>query len=274
MTSTFYQKLEKQWAKNKFLTVGLDSNYLLIPSSIKGKKSERIFEFNKRIIDKTHNIVLGYKPNTAFYEAEGIDGIEALKKTISYVKKKYPDLLIILDAKRGDIGSTNEGYIKFAFEYLESDAITIHPYLGKEAIQNFLDLKEKGIIILIKTSNPGSGEFQNLKVGREDLYISIAKKAVKEWNKNKNIAFVVGATYPEELKQIRKIAPEIPFLIPGIGKQGGDLEKTIKFGEGTKNPGMIINSSRDIIFASSGPDFADAARKKAIETNEEILKYL
>lgn len=270
--SIFYSKLEKLWTEDKFLCIGLDSDYPKIPKSINGSVSERLFKFNKAIIDKTADIVLAYKPNSAFYEAYGIEGLKALKKTTEYIIKNYPDILIILDSKRADISSTNLGYIKFAFEELNVDAITIHPYLGKEAVQPFLDQKDKGIIILVKTSNPGSSEFQNLILSNKiPLYLEVAKKIEKNWNTNNNCAVVAGATYPEELKEIRKVVKEMPILIPGIGKQGGDLDKTILAGMDKKNSGMIINSSRDIIFASNGNDFADAARKKAIEMHSRII---
>lgn len=270
--SKFYSQLEKGWKKNKFLCIGLDSEYSRIPKSVKGKESEdRIFKFNKEIIDATHDIVLAYKPNSAFYEAEGDDGIEALIDTVKYIKKKYPEIPVILDAKRADIGNTNNGYVKFAYETLGVDAITLHPYLGKEALQPFLDAKDKGAIILVKTSNPGSGEFQDLVVAKQPLYLTVAKKISKDWNGNNNIAMVVGATYPEEIKKVRKTVGDIPFLIPGIGKQGGDIAATVKAGQDSRGWGMIINSSRDIIFASSGTDYAAAARKKAIETHESII---
>jgi len=271
-TSKFYSKLEMGWKKNKFLCIGLDSDYEKIPKSIKGKPDVRIFKFNKAIIDKTSDLALAYKPNSAFYEAKGTNGFIALKKTIDYIKKNYPEILVILDAKRADIGNTNNGYVKAAYEQLNADAITLHPYLGREAIQPFLDQKDKGAIMLVRTSNPGAGEFQDLvTANNQPLYLSVAKKIAKNWNGNNNIAMVVGATYPEEIKKVRKVVSDIPFLIPGIGKQGGDIEKTIKAAKDSRGWGMIINSSRDIIFASSGPDFADMAKKKAVETNESIV---
>ncbi len=271
---SFRGKLDLLWNQNKFVCVGLDSDLDRLPKSIKGKPQDRIFKFNKAIIDETHDLVLAYKPNCAFYEAAGTEGLEALKKTIDYIHKKSPDVLVILDAKRADIGSTNEGYAKFAFDYLKSDAITVHPYLGKEALKPFLDRKDKGLIILVKTSNPGSGEFQDLEIEGKPLFLKIAKNIVKNWNENGNVGMVVGATYPKELAIVRKIAPDIPFLIPGIGAQGGNLEETVKAGADKNKKGMIINSSRDIIFAGSGPDFADVARQKVIELNKKIIEAL
>lgn len=270
MTSPFVKKLEKLWAKDKFLCVGLDSDYEKLPKSIKGTASERIFKFNKAIIDSTHDMVCVYKPNSAFYEAKGTEGLEALIKTVKYIKENYPQIPVILDSKRGDIGNTNFGYLSSAFDEIKADAITLHPYLGRESIQPFLDRKDKGIIILVRTSNPGAGEFQDMKINGEPLYLTVAKKIAKGWNTNGNIGMVVGAPYPKEIGAIRKAVGDIPFLIPGIGKQGGDIQSTVKAGMDSRTWGMIINSSRDILFASSDADFADAARKKAIELNEQI----
>lgn len=266
--ASFIVKLEKLWAKDKFVCIGLDPVSSRLPKGVTS-----FFKFNKAIIDATSDLVLTYKPNSAFYEAQGLKGIEALKKTIDYIKKKYPQIPVILDAKRGDIGSTNEGYVKFVFDYLGADAVTIHPYLGREAIQPFLDRKDKGIIILVKTSNPGAGEFQDILNKRgEPLYLTVAKNVASAWNTNGNCCLVVGATYPKELSIIRKAVGDIPLLIPGIGKQGGDIEQTVKAGMDSRTWGMIINSSRDIIFASSSADFATAARKKAIGLSNQINK--
>lgn len=266
----FIKKLQKKWTENKFVCVGLDPVVEKLPKIVK----QDFFEFNKAIIDATHDLVLAYKPNSAFYEALGPQGIEQLKKTVAYIQEKYSDVPVILDAKRGDIGSTNEGYVKFIFDYLNADAVTLHPYLGKEAIQPFLDRRDKGIIILCKTSNSGSGEFQDLKVEGKPLYQIVAKKVITKWNENGNICFVVGATYPEEFKIIRKIVGDVPILIPGIGVQGGDLEKIVKNGKNGRNQGMIISSSRGIIFASDEKDFADAARKEVLLLHNKIGSLL
>jgi orotidine-5'-phosphate decarboxylase len=237
---------------NSLVCVGLDSD------STKIKSSQ--FAFNKAIIDLTYDLVCAYKPNSAFYEARGAAGIEDLKKTCDYLNKKYPDVVLILDAKRADIGNTNNGYVSFAYDYLNVDAITLHPYLGREAIQPFLDQKEKGSIILCRTSNPGAGEFQ------DGLYKEVATHVAKSWNTNKNCALVVGATYPEELKNVRRIVGDMPLLIPGIGAQGGDVEKTVMFGRDSHGAGMIINSSRGIIFAKN-------PRLEAQKLRDEINRY-
>jgi orotidine-5'-phosphate decarboxylase len=269
MPSLFLDKLTQKWDENKFVCIGLDPVLEKLPNGITS-----FFEFNKAIIDNTHDLVLAYKPNSAFYEALGKEGIEFLKQTIDYIKSNHPEIPVILDSKRADIGSTNEGYVKFAFEYLNADAITLHPYLGKEAIEPFLNQKDKGIIILARTSNPGAEEFQNLEISGEPLYLKVAKKVATDWNENGNIALVAGATAPEELGEIRKAVGDLPLLIPGIGAQGGDVEQTVKNGKNSKNQGMIINSSRAIIFASNGPDFSEVARQKTTELSEEIIKHL
>lgn len=273
-SSIFLKKLETKWLEDKFVCVGLDSDLKRIPRSIKGKPGERILNFNKKIIDSTSDLVLAYKPNSAFYEAQGPEGIQALKKTVEYIHNKDSGILVILDAKRGDIGSTNEGYVKFAFDYLDSDAITLHPYLGKESLMPFLKMKNKGNIILVKTSNPGSSEIQNLDSNGKPLFLKLVRNIVNDWDEFRNVAIVAGATYPNELSMIRKAAPLIPILIPGIGAQGGNTKKTIKAGRDKNNKGIIVNSSRDIIFASSEKDFADVARKKVQELNKQIISAM
>lgn len=270
---TFQQKLDTIIQKNNSLVcVGLDPNLNKIPQFLLQKQFS-LFEFNKAIIDSTHDLVCAYKPNSAFYEAEGDRGVGELKMTCDYIRKNYPGIPVIIDAKRGDIGSTNEGYVKFIFDYLGADAVTLHPYLGSEALKPFLSRIDKGSIILCRTSNPGSGEFQDIIFNGEPFYKLVAEKVAKEWNKNGNCLMVVGATYPEELAQVRKIAPGMTFLVPGIGAQGGDIEKTVKAGLNSQKAGMIINSSRGIIFAGSGEDFAQKAREEAVKLKDQINKF-
>lgn len=279
--NNFLRLLKRRWGEKKFVCVGLDSQYGKIPGTVRknvGVK-EAIEKFNKEIIKATHDLVCAYKPNIAFYEAEGVEGLEALIETVSYIHKEHPNVPVILDAKRADIGSTNEGYVKAIFDIIGVDAVTVQPYLGKEAVEPFLEQKDKGIIVLCRTSNPGAGEFQNLVVnhpvlGKVPLYQVIAYKVVNDWNKNENCCLVVGATYPEESAIIRKIAPDLPFLIPGIGKQGGDIKKAVATSKDKRSEGMIINSSRGIIFASEGKDFAQAARKETEKLDNEIKRYL
>lgn len=270
---TFQQKLDKLiQSNNSLLCVGLDPIHEKLPKYLHDSRNS-FFEFNKAIIDATHDLVCCYKPNSAFYEAYGEKGIGELKKTCDYLHKKYPEIPILLDFKRGDIGNSNKAYAAFAFDYLGVDAITVQPYLGQEALYYFLDKKQKGIFILCKTSNPGSGEFQNMKIQGTPLYLHIAEKVKSEWNGNNNCFLVVGATYPEELKAIRKVIGDMILLVPGLGSQGGNPEATVKAGLNSKKAGMIINSSRDIIFASSGKDFAQKAREKALALRDTINIY-
>ena len=273
MKRNFILMLRALWAQDKFLCIGLDTDYEKIPKCIKSSSIKKtLIDFNREIIDATADVVLAYKPNIAFYEEHGPVGLEALQETIAYIKKYAPEVLDILDAKRADIGNTNRGYVKMAFETYGVDAITVHPYLGREAMQPFLDYKDKGIIVLCRTSNKGAGEFQDLWLANQAkmVYQIVAKQVAGKWNENGNCLLVVGATYPEELKDVRNIVGDMPILIPGIGKQGGDLEKTVAAGMDSKGQGMIINSSRGIIFASDGPDFAKRAREEAIKLSDAI----
>lgn len=257
---TFTKRLQERAVKvNSLVSVGLDSDASRLP------ESHDQLSFNKAIIDATYDIVLAYKPNTAFYEAAGAEGIAALKATCDYIHEKDPELLILLDAKRGDIGNTNNGYVSFAYDYLEADAITLHPYLGQEALAPFLERTDKGSIVLCRTSNSGSGEFQ------DDLFERVAGAVASEWNTNNNCLLVVGATYPEEIAKVREtVGDSMWLLVPGIGAQGGDLEATLTNGLTEAGDGLIINSSRDIIFSSSDSDFAEKAREKTKVLNEAI----
>lgn len=259
---TFKEKLDRAIRKNNsLLCIGLDSDIEKIPE----RKTQ--FSFNKSIIEATHDLVCSYKLNIAFYESMGLKGIRQLMFTTKYLKNKYPNISIIIDAKRGDIGNTNRGYVQFIFKILEADAVTVNPYLGLDAIGPFIDMKDKGIIVLCRTSNPGAGEFQDLKVNGIPLYQIVAKNITKKWNKNKNCLLVVGATYPKELKQIRKIiGDEMTVLVPGIGAQGGDLEATLAAGLNKKRSGLIINSSRGIIFSKN-------PKNEAVKLRNEINKY-
>jgi orotidine-5'-phosphate decarboxylase len=274
---TFTTKLESGWQRDNFVCVGLDSDYEQVPDVIKAGRSveDALFHFNREIIDATHDLVCAYKPNAAFYEAQGEAGWRALLNTVRYVREIYPQIPVILDAKRADIDNTNLGYVQSAFDYLGVDAITVHPYLGREALAPFLARKEKGIIVLVKTSNPGAGEFQDLPVGpeQEPLYMVVARHVVQAWNGNGNCAIVVGATYPDELRRVREVAGDMPILIPGIGTQGGDVAATVKMGQDSRGWGMIINAARSIIFASKGSDFAVTARAATEQLRMEINRY-
>ncbi len=278
---TFEKKLDQRIEQVKScVSVGLDSDFAKIPEFFKEKyqsKQEAIFQFNKAIIDQTHDLVCAYKPNIAFYEAEGEEGLAALKQTVEYIKSIDASIITIVDAKRGDIGNTNQAYIQALFNKLQFDAVTVHPYLGRQALAPFLKQKDKGIIVLCRTSNPGADEFQDLavdsKLGRVPLYQAVANQVAADWNQHNNCALVVGATYPKELSIVRTLVKDLPILIPGIGAQGGDVEKTVKAGQDEQGRGMIINSARSIIFASSQKDFAQIARQKTQKLKQLINKY-
>ncbi|MEK7059898.1 MAG: orotidine-5'-phosphate decarboxylase [Patescibacteria group bacterium] len=262
-----------QGKNNSLLCVGLDPDMNKLPEALRGSETP-YFSFNKAIIDATADLVCAFKPNSAFYEARGAGGIEELKQTCMYIRQRYPEIPIILDFKRGDIGNTNNNYAVFAFEYLGVDAGTIHPYLGQEAVQAFLDYKDKGIIVMCRNSNPGAGEFQDLEINGQKLYLKVADNIAKNWNINKNCLLVVGATVPEELAEIRQlVGDDMDFLVPGVGAQGGDVEASVKAGQNSSGAGLIINSSRAIIYADNSENFAEVARQKATETRDEINKY-
>jgi orotidine-5'-phosphate decarboxylase len=255
---------------NSLVCIGLDVDKEKMPKFLFESSKHPYLEFNKSIIDSTKDIVCAYKLNMAFYEVLGTEGFELLKKTIKYIPK---DVVVILDGKRNDIGNTACKYAQTLFETLSADAITVNPYLGKDGVAPFLEYKDKCSFILCRTSNASAGDFQDLTVSETLLYQIVAKK-IKEWNENDNCGAVVGATYPEELKTIRSIlGDEMPILIPGIGKQGGDVEKTIKNGTNSKGKMTVINSSRGIIFAGDDEDFATVSRKKVISLRDEINKY-
>jgi orotidine-5'-phosphate decarboxylase len=275
MTRQYAALVSAKWSARKFLCVGLDSEFEKLPQSFRVLgPGKGIAAFNAAIVEATKDIVCSFKPNAAFYEAHGSEGIDALRETIRYIHAAAPDVPVILDAKRGDIGNTNAGYVSAAFEDLEADAITVHPYLGSEALAPFLERKEKGIIVLCRTSNPGSGEFQDLVVEDEPLYVRVARTVAEEWNRQGNCSLVVGATYPEEMSAIRAAAPEIPFLIPGIGTQGGDLEASVRAAKNARDEGFIISASRSVLFASVQADFADAARESALTLHGAIQKAM
>jgi orotidine-5'-phosphate decarboxylase len=253
---------------NSLLCVGLDADFDKLPEQYKNLGgSEAQFEFNKYIIDATHLYASAFKPNVAFYEARGIDGMEALKKTIGYINEKHPDIFTILDAKRADIGNTNNGYVTSIFNWLGFDAVTVNPYLGSEAINPFLDRTDKCSIILAKTSNPGAGEFQDCVLENKEIFWQyIVKKISNEWNENNNLMIVMGATVPDDIAIARRITGEMTFLVPGIGAQGGDLKNTVEKGINSEDLGLIINSSRGIIF-SEDPG------KEAKTLRDEINNY-
>lgn len=269
MVSSPIEKYEKRAQKvGSLLCVGLDPDFSKLPEQYLKEEFPQ-FSFNKNIIDVTHQYVSAYKPNPAFYEAEGAKGIEALKKTCDYIKENHPDIFIIIDAKRGDIGNTNLGYGEFVFDYLGADAMTFQPYLGRESMQALLDRKDKSLIILARTSNLGAGEIQDLIVEGtgKTIWETVSEKVIKDWNENNNTMIVVGATYPEEMKRIREMSDSMTLLVPGLGAQGGDTEKAVRSGINSRGLGMIINSSRGIIFSN---DPAGEAKKLRDDINSFI----
>jgi orotidine-5'-phosphate decarboxylase len=260
----FVSRLINASRRNRsLLCVGLDPD----PSKLPVKD---IFEFNKAIIDATADLVCCYKPNLAFYEALGIRGLQALKKTVNYIPRDIP---VIGDAKRGDIGNTAAAYAKALFGYYKFDAVTVNPYMGYDSVKPFLDYRDKGIFVVCRTSNSSASDFQDLvdNFGMK-FYQTVALRA-GDWNKGGNVGLVVGATYPEELKEIRKLCPGMPLLIPGIGAQGGDLELSVRYGVDAAKEMAIIVAARQVLYASKGPDYAQAARKAASELRDAINRY-
>lgn len=268
---TFIEDLHAIWEKNdSLLCVGLDPDIERIPSHLRGLDTP-LFEFNRAIIDRTADLVCAFKPQVAYYSARGSE--RELELTVSYIHANHPGTPVILDAKRGDIGSTAEMYAREAFDRFGADAVTVNPYMGTDTLEPFLSRKDKGVIILCRTSNPGAGDIQDLRSDGKTLYEVIAHKAAHEWNGNDNVLLVVGATYPRELAEIRSIVGNMPLLVPGIGAQGGDVRSAVMSGRDRNGTGMIINSSRGIIYADDGRDFADAARASALQLRSEINKY-
>lgn len=257
--------------KKSFLCVGLDTDINKIPQQLL-ETEDPVFEFNKKIIDKTAEFAVAYKPNTAFYEVYGSKGWQSLEKTVHYIKANYPDLFIIADAKRGDIGNTSTNYAKAFFNTLKADALTVAPYMGKDSVEPFLGFEEKWIILLALTSNKGSQDFQYLNVGERLLYQQVLQTATT-WASSEKMMFVVGATHPEELGEIRKMLPDYFFLVPGVGAQGGDLQTVAKYGL-SKECGLLVNSSRGIIYASNGTDFADRAAEEAQKLQRQMAQLL
>lgn len=260
----FTDKLLDASRKNQsWLCIGLDPDPDLMPGV-------DVLQFNKAIIEATSDLICAYKPNLAFYEALGTNGLAILEKTVKYVPSYIP---VIGDAKRSDIGNTAKAYARALFSVLGFDATTVNPYLGYDSIEPFVNYPDKGVFILCRTSNPGATDFQNLQINGLPLYEVVARKT-KEWNIHGNIGLVVGATYPEELKRVRTICPEMPLLIPGIGPQGGDLTSAVGFGMDARGEKAVITVSRQILYASKGKDFAHAARTVAEKIRNQINSYL
>ena len=268
---TTEQLIEQIRIKKSFLCIGLDVDLTKIPQHLLAT-SDPIFEFNKGIIDATHDLCVSYKPNTAFYEAYGIKGWQSLQKTIQYLNEFYPEIFTIADAKRGDIGNTSAMYAKAFFEDLNFDSVTVAPYMGKDSVEPFLAFNNKHTILLALTSNEGALDFQTLETNETQLYKKVLETS-KTWKNSENLMYVVGATKASYFSEIRKIVPDSFLLVPGIGAQGGNLQEVCKYGL-NNNIGLLINSSRAIIYASNDLDFAEKARHQASKIQNEMEKIL
>ena len=257
--------------KKSFLCIGLDVDLQKIPTFLL-EKEDPIFEFNKAIIDARHHLCVAYKPNIAFYEAYGIKGWISLEKTIKYINQNHPEIFTIADAKRGDIGNTSSMYAKAFFEDLSFDSVTVAPYMGKDSVEPFLAFKNKHTILLALTSNAGAFDFQTKEIDGKEVYKQVLETS-KGWENSKNLMYVVGATKASYLADIRKIIPESFLLVPGVGAQGGNLQEVCNYGM-TDQIGLLINSSRGILYASKQADFAEAAAKKASELQAQMAEVL
>lgn len=259
--------------KRSFLCVGLDSDILKIPPHLK-ETSDPIFAFNKEIIDATQDLCVAYKPNLAFYESLGVSGWASLEKTVKYIRENYPDQFIIADAKRGDIGNTSNLYARAFFDNMDFDAITVAPYMGEDSVKPFMSYFDKWVILLALTSNKGAFDFQFKKdTENGDLLFESVLKTSQQWGTSEQMMYVVGATKAEKLEEIRKIVPDHFLLVPGVGAQGGSLEEVAKYGMNDQC-GLLVNSSRAIIYASSEKDFAEKAREAAMDVQVDMEELL
>lgn len=268
MSTGFVAALSAAWRKNdSLLCVGLDPDPAKFPPHLAGRP-QAILDFCTAIADATADQVCCFKPQIAYFAARRAeDQLEAL---IAHVHERHPGIPVILDAKRGDIGSTAEQYAVEAFERYRADAVTVNPYMGRDSVEPYLAYPDKGVILLCRTSNPGGSDLQFLDVGGEKLYERVARLIATEWNSTGNCALVVGATFPAEIARVRALAGELPLLVPGVGAQGGDIQATVTAGRTANGTGLMINSSRAILYAGRGEDYAEAARRAAIETRAAI----
>ena len=271
MVLTTQQLISEIQLKKSFLCIGLDVDLNKIPKHLLALE-DPIFEFNKSIIDATHDLCVSYKPNIAFYEAYGLKGWISLQKTINYLNENHPEIFTIADAKRGDIGNTSSMYAKAFFEDLNFDSVTVAPYMGKDSVEPFLAFENKHTIMLALTSNEGAFDFQTLTTSGQELYKQVLETS-KTWKNSHNLMYVVGATKAEYFADIRKIVPDSFLLVPGIGAQGGSLSEVCKYGMNDK-VGLLVNSARAIIYASKGTDFAEKAREEALKVQQEMESIL
>ena len=267
----FIDRLQDRWLHaDTLVCVGLDPEPAKFPARF-AHDPDAIFNFCRDIIDATAPYVCAFKPQIAHFAAAHAE--EALRMLIMHIGFRYPGIPVILDSKRGDIGSTAQHYASEAFERYAADAVTVNPYLGRDSVQPFLDRADKGVVILCRTSNPGAGDLQDMIVGGRPLYQHVAEKIARDWNDNGNCALVVGATWPEQLREVRAIVGEVPFLVPGVGAQGGDVQKVVEFGWDKSGHGIVINSSRGIIYAGKGEDFAARAGSAARELRDLVNSF-
>jgi orotidine-5'-phosphate decarboxylase len=269
----FIDKLAAAWASNdSLLCVGLDPDLARLPAHLRGQP-DGIYQFCKAIIDATADLACAFKPQIAYFAALGAEA--QLEAVCRYLRETYPHIPLVLDAKRGDIGATAHQYAREAFDRYGADAVTVNPYMGSDSVDPYMEWADRGVIVLCRTSNAGGSDLQFLQVDGMPLYQHVAKLVAEKWNRNGQCALVVGATFPEELAQVRRLVGDMPLLVPGIGAQGGDVEATVKSGRTANGTGMMINSSRAILYATpkDGEDFAAAARRVAQETRDEINRY-
>jgi orotidine-5'-phosphate decarboxylase len=266
--SQFIEQLQRAWDSNDSLVcVGLDPEIERFPAQFAEQPSP-IFQFNKAIIDATADLVCAYKPQFAHYAA--YEAEDQLERTIDYIHRTYPGIPVILDSKRGDVGNTAERYAIEAFERYHADAVTVSPYLGGDSLEPFLKYEEKGVIILCRTSNPGAGDLQDLEISGRRLFHVVADLAARRWNTRGNCMLVVGATYPRELAEVREIVGNVPFLVPGVGAQGGDVARAVQNGQTAAGAGLVVSSSRGILYASPDENFATAARDATVKLRDQI----
>jgi len=264
----FIEKLRNRWQQaDSLVCVGLDPEPAKFPAHLRGD-ADAIFAFCRAIVDATADLACAFKPQIAHFAAHGAE--DALQRLIAHIHAAHPGVPVILDAKRGDIGSTAQHYAAEAFERYRADAVTVNPYLGRDSVQPFLDHADKGVILLCRTSNPGSRDLQELDVGGRKLYQHVAELVANQWNGNGNCALVVGATWPQELADVRARIGDVPLLVPGVGAQGGDVEAVVKNGCTSDGAGLMISSSRAILYAGNGEDFAEAARTAAQNLRDAI----
>jgi orotidine-5'-phosphate decarboxylase len=268
MTKTFMQMLRDRWnSANSLVCVGLDPEPARFPARFANDPGA-IFDFCRAIVDATAQYACSFKPQIAHFAAVGAE--DALQRLVAHIHDAHPGSPVILDAKRGDIGSTAQHYATEAFDRFGADAVTANPYLGRDSLQPFLDRAGKGVVILCRTSNPGAGDLQDLLVDGRPLYQHVAEEVARDWNGNGNCALVVGATWPEQLREVRAIVGDVPFLVPGVGAQGGDVEAVVRNAKTADGSGLIVSSSRAILYASNGDDFAEAAGNAAKALRDEI----